>query len=472
MGVGEEKKKVKIYIDGKEIEVEEGKNIIEAGRSAGIHIPHFCYHPLLSIAGSCRMCLVEIEGQAKLQPACNTYVRDGLKVKTNTETVKWARRMVLEYYLIHHPLDCPICDKAGECRLQDYTFLYGPRDSRFKYEKKGKVMKSLGKKINMDMDRCVMCTRCVRFLREVVKEEELIVSGRGDECEITTPPGRELINNYACFTSDICPVGALTIKKFRFNYRVFMHPNKITTCPFCSSLCRIKVGVWRREIVRVISGDPEREIICDEGRFKCFDLLRSRYKNYPVEIQGSRERRVFLHELKNIFSTFTKNDALCVSCWIPDEWAEYLKDWARKNSVRGFKLKPLTGKSDNLKMSQIKAPNENGVNRILDDWEDYVGLESAIEKGEIERLFIIHPGPFDYLPPVKSIPPFLIYGGIDLPEIRGEKFYYVPLTSLFEMSGSFTSSSGKVYFEKVLEPQRDIYEVHQFMEREEKVALR
>lgn len=410
---------------------------------------------------------MEVEGQRKLQPACNTFCCEGLVVRTNTDNVKWARRMVLEYYLIHHPLDCPICDKAGECKLQDFTFSYGPRTSRFKYPKKATPVKSLGPKLNIDMDRCVLCTRCVRFLREIVKEEELIVAERGDNSEITTPPGKEVVNNYACFTSDICPVGALTIKKFRFNFRVFMQSNKISVCPFCESLCSINVGVWRGKLVRVISGNPEQEFICDEGRFNSFELLTHRYKDYPVEVNEKGERRVFDYEVSNILSSFQKGDGICLSPWITLETGLSLKKWGEEKGLRFFKLAHKTGEEDSLILKSIRAPNVRGIDEIFENAETVEDLKEALNKGELKKLLLVHPAPKEQMEALKVKAPLVIYAGLDLPEIDAEKLYYIPCVTHFETGGTFKSSLKEVKFEPVISPEPGVYDFSKMMERKD-----
>jgi ferredoxin len=218
-------------LDGQEIPFEPGETIIAAARRAGINIPHYCWHPDLSIAGNCRMCLVEVEGWPKLQIACNTMPNEGMVVKADSDWAVNARQAVMEFLLINHPLDCPICDQAGECKLQDYAVEHGRGYSRFdehKVEKRKKV--EFSDRVVYDGERCILCTRCVRFCAEVAGKDELSVANRGDQNEIVVTPGKQLENDYSMNVIDICPVGALTSKDFRFRSRIWfmgLHPQRL-----------------------------------------------------------------------------------------------------------------------------------------------------------------------------------------------------------------------------------------------------
>src|SRR5512147_3168914 len=211
----------RITVDDVEIEVPAGRTLLQALDDlgllmSGVEIPHYCWHPKLSIDGSCRLCQVEIEGQPKLQIACNTPVADGMVIRTETERVRRAREGVMELLLVNHPLDCPICDQAGECKLQDYAYEYGIVESRTREPRRAlKKAVDLGPTVVFDQERCILCRRCVRFCHEVSKTDELKVLGRGDRSVIETLPGVPLDNEYSMNVADICPVGALTTKDFR-----------------------------------------------------------------------------------------------------------------------------------------------------------------------------------------------------------------------------------------------------------------
>ena len=211
---------VNVQIDDQELKVHPGMTIFQASQEAGIEIPHLCYHSAFAPEGSCRMCLVEIEGLPKLELACSTVVREGMKIFTKTPDVIKARKGVLEFLLAEHPLDCPICDKAGECKLQDYFEDYGLFSSRFLETKERKRKKiDIGQHLILDQERCVLCTRCVRFLREVTKTGELGIFQRGLKSEVDILADQTVDNNYSGNLVDICPVGAITDKDFRFQTR-------------------------------------------------------------------------------------------------------------------------------------------------------------------------------------------------------------------------------------------------------------
>ena len=266
----------KLTINGIEVTTAGPATILEAAKSAGIEIPHYCYHPGLSIVGQCRMCQVEVEKMPKLVTACNTSAADGMVVTTNSPKVEKARRAVLEFYLLNHPLDCPICDRGGECPLQDYTMKYGPGESRSvepKVQRAKHVV--LGPHVIFDQERCILCTRCIRFCREVPKTGELGVFARGDRSEINLFPGQMLDNAYSGNVIDICPVGALTSRQYRFQSRpwdLIRHTHSV--CPLCSAGCNVVLDVRDKqsgnELLRINPRENmavNRWWMCDEGRF-------------------------------------------------------------------------------------------------------------------------------------------------------------------------------------------------------------
>jgi NADH-quinone oxidoreductase subunit G len=271
---------VTVTIDGSAIQVERGTTIIQAAEKLGIEIPHYCYHPGLPVDGCCRMCQVEVEKSPKLLIACATPVTEGMVVRTNTPHVERARRGVLEFYLLNHPLDCPICDKGGECPLQDYTMRYGPGESRFIEEKVHRIKhRSIGPHIVFDAERCILCTRCVRFCRDIVGTGELGIGHRGDKAEIVLFPGRELDNPYSGNVIDLCPVGALTSKEYRFKSRPWDLVQQVeSTCPACSRGCSILLDVRHlreggQEVLRIrprYNPEVNGYWMCDEGRFEAY----------------------------------------------------------------------------------------------------------------------------------------------------------------------------------------------------------
>ena len=213
------------------MEAQKGQTILQAALGHGVELPHYCYHPGLSIVASCRICLAEVEGMPKLVPTCQTPIRDGMVVHTNSPRSVANQKQVMEYLLVNHPLDCPVCDQAGECYLQDYSYEYGRSQSRFEEDKLKKPKKVVGKNVLLYNDRCILCTRCVRFTREVSGEGELMVSGRGSHEQIDIYPGKPLDNKLSLNVVDLCPVGALLDRDFLFQQRVWLLKNAKSISP-------------------------------------------------------------------------------------------------------------------------------------------------------------------------------------------------------------------------------------------------
>ncbi len=274
-----EKELVTLTIDGCTVQAAKDMTVLQAAKSVGIEIPHYCYHPGLSIVGSCRMCLVEIEKIPKLQPSCATPVAQGMVVRTRTPEALRNRQSVLEFLLLNHPLDCPVCDQSGECELQNYYMDHGCYDPRFN-ENKTKRRKAwpIGPHVMLDQERCILCTRCVRFTQEVSKTGELSVHDRGHLSEIAIFPGEELDNPYSGNVVDICPVGALTDRDFRFQCRVWFLGSTDSICPGCSRGCNIEIHYNERFNPRYhdrrvhrlkprFNPHVNQYWMCDEGRY-------------------------------------------------------------------------------------------------------------------------------------------------------------------------------------------------------------
>jgi NADH-quinone oxidoreductase subunit G len=260
----------KCIIDGREVEFTPGQNLIEVAKKAGIEIPYFCYHPGLSVVAQCRMCAVEIEKMPKLQTACSTAASDGMVVKTRSERVKQTQKAVMEFLLLNHPLDCPICDKAGECDLQDNSYKYGDPYMRTTEERRTYVDLDMGPVIKKNMNRCIHCTRCIRFGDEVAGIREMVATKRGNNTEISTIDGRPLETEYAGNYADICPTGSLTLKDFRFKRRVWFLKKTPTVCEGCSRGCNMEVHQDAEVVYRCVprvNMEVNKYWLCDEGRF-------------------------------------------------------------------------------------------------------------------------------------------------------------------------------------------------------------
>jgi NADH-quinone oxidoreductase subunit G len=269
----------RLTIDGIEVEVAAGTNLLEAARQAGVEIPHYCYHPGLSIAGQCRLCMVDIDKVPRSQISCNTIAADGMVVRTQTERVVETRRSVMEFHLINHPLDCPVCDQAGECWLQIYYMKHGLYEPRMADDKvhKAKAI-PLGPHVILDAERCILCSRCVRFCDEITGTGELGIFHRGDHSEIGLFPGATLENRYSANVVDICPVGALTDRDFRFQVRVWYLDTAKSVCNACARGCNIEVHTSRRRphqnqgrrVARFkprFNAEVNQWWLCDAGRY-------------------------------------------------------------------------------------------------------------------------------------------------------------------------------------------------------------
>ena len=258
-------------IDGKEIEVVPGRNVLMTALDHGVHIPHYCYHPGLSAPANCRMCLVEIEanGRRGLLPSCTAMPTEGMVVETQSELVRETQEAVMEFLLINHPLDCPICDQAGECDLQDYSYAHGAGEGRFFESKSIQPKKDIGKHTLLYSDRCIRCTRCIRFCDEISGTGELGYFNRGVHNEVDIFPGMRLDNRLSGNTVDICPVGALLDKEFLFKQRVWFLKGVDTICPGCSTGCNIRADMNNERIYRLVPRE-NRAVndfwMCDDGR--------------------------------------------------------------------------------------------------------------------------------------------------------------------------------------------------------------
>ncbi len=264
-------KRISLAIDGKAISVPEGTLVIEAARMLGIEIPYFCYHPKMDPVGACRMCLVETGGRAKLITACTTRVEEGMTISTDSLSARKGQKDVLEFLLTNHPLDCPVCDKGGECPLQDNTYKYGPAVSRFTINKWSfKKPVELGPHILLDRERCIMCMRCTRFSDEIAGHPQIGVINSGRGSEIGVMHGQEFNSIFSGNTIEICPVGALTSKHFRFSGRPWEFRNRPGICANCAVGCNINWTIRRNEVLRVLSRenpDVDDGWLCDRGRF-------------------------------------------------------------------------------------------------------------------------------------------------------------------------------------------------------------
>lgn len=394
---------VKVSINGKELEVDNKKTIMEAARDNEIHIPHFCWHPKLSQAGNCRVCLVEVEKMPKLVIACMTQVAEGMVVHTTNPRVINAREAVMEFILINHPLDCPICDEAGECKLQDYSYKYSEGFSRFFESKVHKPKRvEVGPRVMLDVERCIMCSRCIRFCDEIVGEHQLQFMKRGDHVELTTFPGKELDNPYSMNVVDICPVGALTNKDFRFKSRVWEMSFTNSICTGCARGCNIEIGVRNNEILRVhprTNDNVNSAWMCDYGRVDSWKYVNAenrikapmiRKDGQFVEVGWDEALAKVASELKS----FNRSEvAVLGSPYATNEDNYLLAKFSRE--VLGTRnldfARYIDGEDDNLLIRADKTPNATGAELVgvhpTDGGMSFEEIIQAVKDGKIKALY-------------------------------------------------------------------------------------
>ncbi len=286
-----------LTIDGAEVRVVEGTNLVEAAKAVGIEVPTYCYHPGLSVVGQCRICFVEVEGMPRLVTACSTPAQEGMIVHTASRRVQDARAAVMEFLLANHPLDCPVCDQAGECYLQDYSVEHGLDSTHMVDERRtypGLERRMIGPHVVQNQNRCIHCTRCIRFTEEIAETSDLTMKSRGNHSYIDTYDGGPFSNPWSACAADVCPVGALTVKEFRFRARVWHLDDTDSICPGCSIGCNIRVGHMKEVVYRFLPR-PNAEVngwwMCDYGRFLA-DGLNARDVERPLLRTGENERAV------------------------------------------------------------------------------------------------------------------------------------------------------------------------------------
>ncbi|MBP1620269.1 MAG: hypothetical protein H6Q02_1036 [Acidobacteria bacterium] len=299
----------KLIIDGRAVEVAPGTNLIEAARAAGVEVPYFCYHPHLSVVGQCRICMVEVEGQPRLAIACATPVAEGMVVKSETsERVKEARAAVMEFLLANHPLDCPVCDQAGECLLQDHSFSDGTDFTHMVETRrtfKGYERRLIGPHIIQNQNRCIHCSRCIRFTQEISETAALTYKSRGNRAFIDTFDGRPFDDPFSGCAADVCPVGALTVREFRFRKRAWRLRSTPSVCPGCSIGCNLFVDHHERVVYRFSPRENaaiNATWLCDYGRFLA-ESLNEHAVRHPQRRTGSGFDRISWGEATSLLAS-------------------------------------------------------------------------------------------------------------------------------------------------------------------------
>ena len=404
-----------IIIDGNAIDFKQGQTIIEAARDHGIEIPHFCWHPKLSVSGNCRICLVEVEKMPKLVIACSTLASEGMVVHTKSEKVIAAQNAVMEFLLINHPLDCPICDEAGECKLQDYAYKYSVGESRFVEEKVHKDKRvALGPRVMFDGERCISCSRCIRFCDEIAKDPELTFVQRGDRVTIVTYPGEEMDNPYSMNTIDICPVGALTSKDFRFKARVWDMSSTNSICTGCSRGCNTEIWVRNNEILRLTPRHNEEVNsywMCDYGRLNTFKNVNSesridspqvRRDGQLIEISWDEAVNEAVSKIKSFnkeqIAVIGSPFATCEDNYLVAKFARTVLQTGNLDFIRH--IDPSFG--DEILRTEDLTPNSLGAEltgvQPSKTGLDIKGVLNAIKEKKIKALYLIEDDIVDAYP--------------------------------------------------------------------------
>jgi NADH-quinone oxidoreductase subunit G len=495
--------KIKVKVDGREVEVPKttpdpltGKPIpttmIQACAATRVDVPHYCYHPKLPVVGNCRMCLVEFgtpamgpdrkpvmnpDGTPKIAKsprpaiACATPISPGMEIYTNTPAVKQMREGVLEFLLINHPLDCPICDQAGECKLQEYSVDYGKSESRFVEAKVHKPKRvELGPRIALDDERCILCTRCIRFTKDIVGDDALGIVNRGSYNTLTAFPGKEFDNNYTLNTVDICPVGALTSNDFRFKMRVWFLKETKSVCTSCATGCNTIVG--SREDVMYRYEPRENDAVnstwmCDYGRLNYKWINRAdrltEVRSQKLEARsGKTSWPTALKEISAMLSGAAQGSlAIIASARQTNEELFLLKKLATKLGAITDSI-PRTGESDKLLLNADRNPNSNGA-RLTGICPAEMGsqipkIAKGIEQGTIKTLIVFGEDVTkngigaNLLGKLET----LIVSGILPNETTKLAHYVLPGCAHAEKRGTFTNAKGRVQkFMKALEPRGD-----------------
>jgi len=402
-----------VTINGQNYQVEDGISVLQACKKNGVDVPHFCYHPCLSIAGNCRMCLVKVEKIPKPAIACATRVNDGMVIDTEAPEIVKIRENIMEFLLINHPLDCPVCDQAGECRLQDHSYKYGRSVGRFVDDKVVKQTKNFGKHVKYWGSRCILCTRCVRFCREISGTEELAVFNRGDHSEINFCPGNELDNSLSMNVVDVCPVGALVSADFLYQARVWNLTQKESLCLDCSVGCNVRIDSLNNEIKRIVprkNSDVNSAFMCDHGRLG-FDYIHSDGRTeYPTSAGKNISWKTGIDLFQKKITEYRKQSdklSFLVSAWCSNETLyliKTIKDQFLPNSEIYFYARPQEKeeKFPKFRISGDKNPNVNGIKALFSlntlEGKPLKGLIEKIKKKKTKALILLGGIPNGYIP--------------------------------------------------------------------------
>jgi NADH-quinone oxidoreductase subunit G len=484
---------VTLTIDGQQITVAKGKTVLQAAIEAGISVPYYCFHPGLAVDGSCRVCIVKIEKMPKLQTSCSTVCTDGMVVSTRDPETTAARAGVLEFLLVNHPLDCPVCDKGGECPLQDFSYSFGPASSRMDFPRRvfdGEGVKAdvdFGPTLMLNRNRCILCTRCVRFMREIDGDAQIGIVDRGNGSEIATFREEGVHSLLSGNLMDVCPVGAITTREYRFKSRPWDNPGVVDTiCTRCSKGCNTSSWLkakpeWARgsRLIRMtprLNPDVNSYWMCDIGRFDYHwvegetrlrrPLVRSRTMLEPT---GWHDVEPKLRDaIQSAGAADSGSVRFLVSAHAATEELFVLKQMVEGllgadglSSVtmswnRSEKPQPSGAK---FTISQTDAPNVNGARDLgfkvgsgNDGPADLSGLRTAVESGRVKVVYVVDPGPDGSIGDISWVVsarrsgtvPLLVVQGVVMTELAAAADIVLPGAAWVEKDAIYTNEQGRV----------------------------
>ena len=489
---------VTLTIDGQQVTVAKGKTVLQAAIEAGISVPYYCYHPGLGVDGSCRVCVVKIEKMPKLQTSCSTVCTDGMVVSTRDADSVSARAGVLEFLLVNHPLDCPVCDKGGECPLQDFAYTFGPAESRMDFPRRvfdGEGVKAdvdFGPTLMLNRNRCILCTRCVRFMREVDTDAQIGIVDRGYGSEIATFQEQGVHSLISGNLMDVCPVGAITTRDYRFKSRPWDNPAVVDTiCTLCSKGCSTSTWLkakpeWARgsQLVRMtprLNPDVNDYWMCDIGRFDYHWIEGDARLRRPMLRQAGGGQRgelekVSWHDveprlrdrIQEAGSADPTSVQFLVSAHTDTETLFVLKqmvegllgaDGLKAVSIAWTSTQKQQPAAAKFKVPATNAPNVNGARDLgyatgagNDGLPDLKALRAAVEAGKVKALYVIDPGPQGSIGDVSWIIaaraagtlPLLIVQGVLMTDLAAAADIVLPGSAWVEKDAVYTNDQGRV----------------------------
>lgn len=439
---------VRLTINEQEVVVDKGTNLIEAARSIGVEIPHFCYHPGLEVVAVCRQCLVEVKGMPKLVPGCQTMAGDGMEVFTASDKALDAQRQQLEFTLLNHPVDCPICDQVGECELQRLYFDYDCQPARHDLAREPQKKRvPIGPRVVMDEERCILCWRCIRVCDEVAGVHDLDLKERGHATFVSTAPGRSLDNDYSLCTVDQCPVGALTEKAFRFDTRAYRLSSVDSICPGCATGCHIELhtygGTIRRTKPRFCEA-VNRWWMCDDGRDIFAEYLSDRADSARVDGKEVTLEEGLAAAAKGLDGVKGEELIVLLSARLSTETMYAVKRLVGQlEGAQIFGTGRPNWEGDKVLKSADRNPNSAGLALVFgEDLGSPEDLEQRLSSGTVEVAICLDEKTTnpDALADVKKVISLVHrYAGIG--KTSG---VVLPMAAWCEIDGSFVNSNGQV----------------------------